>query len=95
MHLLPDNKALGKQWTMILRLGHECFLDVDFDNNRTLIVSTTSELIKAYSEEKQRRLNGEDITAIDREEYSTNDQIYNHNKIQAEIPLSNQRSCHL
>ena len=45
-----------------------------------------SELIKAYSKEKQRRLNGEEITVIDREEYSTNDQIYNQNEIQAEIP---------
>jgi hypothetical protein len=44
--------------------------------------------IKAYSKEKQRKLNGEDITAIDREEYSTNHQIYDYNKIQAEIPPS-------
>jgi hypothetical protein len=26
VHLLPENKALEKQWTIILRLGHECFL---------------------------------------------------------------------
>jgi hypothetical protein len=49
VHLLPDNNALEKQWTMILRLGHKCFLDVDFDNNENPIVSTMSELIKANS----------------------------------------------
>jgi hypothetical protein len=67
VHLLPDNKALEKQWTRILRREHECFLDVDLDNNRNPIVSTMSGLIKAYSKEKQKRLNGEDITAIGRE----------------------------
>jgi hypothetical protein len=85
VHLLPDNKAHEKQWTTILRLGHKCFLDVDFDKNGNPTVSTMSELINAYSKEKQRRLNGEDITAIDREEYSIKDQVYDHNKIQAEI----------
>ncbi len=87
VHSLPDNKALEKQWTMIVRLGHEYFLDVDFDNNGNPIVSTMSELIKAYSKEKQKRLIGEDITAIGREECSTNNQIYNHNESQAENPL--------
>ncbi len=87
VHLLPDNYALEKQWTITLRLGHKSFLNVDFDNNGNPIVSPMSELIKAYSKEKQRRLNDEDITAIDREEYSTNNQIYDHKKIQAEIPL--------
>jgi hypothetical protein len=84
--LLPDNKALEKQLTTILRLGHKCFLDVDFDNNGNPTVSTMSELIKAYSKEKQGRLNGEDITAVEREENITNNQIYDHNKIQAEFP---------
>ncbi len=49
VHSLPDNKALEKQWTTILRLGHECFLDVKFDNHGNPIVSTMSKLIKAYS----------------------------------------------
>ncbi len=52
VHSLPDNKALEKQWTTTLRLGHECFLDVDFDNNRNPIVSTMSELIKVYFKKK-------------------------------------------
>ncbi len=86
VHSLPDNKELEKQWTMIVRLGHKCFLDVDFDNNGNPIVSTMSELIKAYSKEKQKRLIGEDITAIGREECSTNNQIYDHNESQAESP---------
>jgi hypothetical protein len=67
-------------------LDTNVFFDVNFDNNGNPIVPTMSELIKAYSKEKQRRLNGEEITVIDREEYSTNDQIYNQNEIQAEIP---------
>jgi hypothetical protein len=85
VHSLPYIATLNKQWRTVLRLGYECFLDVDFDDNCNPKVATMLDLIKAYSKEKSKRQDKiEPITAIDREDYGRNNgQI----KFQEEIPL--------
>ncbi len=83
VHLLPDIATLDKQWRTVLRLGYECFLDIDFDDNGNPKVLTMLDLIKAYPEEKSKRQHKiEPITAIDREDYGRNDgQIEFHKEI--------------
>ncbi len=71
-----------------MQLEYECFLNVDFDDNGNQIVPTMLDLIKAYSEEKNKRHDKiEPITAIDREVYGRNNgQIEFQEKIPPILP---------
>ncbi len=52
MHSLPPDKPLDQQWATIFRLGHECFVDIDYDENNNPILPPMSDIIKSYEEEK-------------------------------------------
>jgi hypothetical protein len=75
-HVIFDNKfktvtslafdeLLDKQWADIFWLGHECFLDVDFDVNDQPILPPLSDIIKLFSKAKADQPNFEPGHLID------------------------------
>jgi hypothetical protein len=52
MHSLPANEPLNTQWAQILHLGHECYLDIDYDKNDDPILPSLFNIIKLYSDTK-------------------------------------------
>ncbi len=49
---LPAEQPLDKQWAEIIKLGRECFLDIDYDENDLPILPSLSDVIKEYSKAK-------------------------------------------
>jgi hypothetical protein len=53
VHSLPLDQPLDKQWADIFKLGWECFLDIDYDENDRPLLPSLSDLIKEYNAAKE------------------------------------------
>jgi hypothetical protein len=45
---LPFDKPLDQQWATVFCLGHECFADIDYNENDDPILQPMSDIIKSY-----------------------------------------------
>ena len=52
VHSLPPDQPLAEQWADIFRLGRECFLDIDYDDNDNPILPPLTDIIKSYARTK-------------------------------------------
>ena len=52
VHSLPPDQPLAEQWANIFRLGRECFLDIDYDENDNPILPPLTDIIKSYARTK-------------------------------------------
>ena len=50
VHSLPGDQPLAEQWANIFRLGRECFLDVDYDENDNPILPPLLDIVKSYAQ---------------------------------------------
>ncbi len=93
---LAIGEPLDKQWADIFWLGHECFLDVDYDVNDQPILSSLPDIIKLYSKAKEDQPNFEPGHLIDFDGIMANDESVpppNHKLLQdgqAVTPLQSQ-----
>jgi hypothetical protein len=55
VHSLPKDKSVEQQWSNVLKLGYECFLDTDFDGNGNRILPKYGDLINDYIKAKSKR----------------------------------------
>jgi hypothetical protein len=70
---LTIGKPLDKRWADIFWLGHECFLDVDYDVNDQPILPSLLYIIKSYSKAKADLPNFEPGHLIDFDGIMVND----------------------
>jgi hypothetical protein len=106
-HVIFDNKfgtvtslaigePLDKQWADIFLLGHECFLDVNYDVNDQPILPLLSDIIKSYSKAKADQPNFELGHLIDFDDILVNNALVppHHHELlqddQAVTPLQSQ-----
>ena len=52
VHSLPPDQPLAEQWAKKFRLGRECFLDVDYDEDDNPILPPLTDIIKSYARTK-------------------------------------------
>jgi hypothetical protein len=52
VHSLPPDQPLAEQWADIFRLGRECFLDIDYDDDGNPILPPLMDIIKSYARTK-------------------------------------------
>jgi hypothetical protein len=93
---LAIREPLDKQWADIFWLGHECFLDVDYDVIDQPILPSLSDIIKLYSKAKEDQPNFEPGHSIDFDGIMVNNALVpppNHEVLQdsqAVTPLQSQ-----
>ena len=54
VHSLSKGDSVEKQWQDVLKLGYDCFLDTDFDENGNQILPKYGNLIMEYIQIKTR-----------------------------------------
>jgi hypothetical protein len=69
---LPAEQPLDKQWADIIKLGRECFLDIDYDKNDLPILPSLSDLIKEYSKAKANQKENEPTISVEFEPVDNN-----------------------
>jgi hypothetical protein len=69
---LPAEQTLDKQWAEIIKLGRECFLDIDYDKNDLPILPSLSDLIKEYSKAKAIQKENEPTISVEFEPVDSN-----------------------
>ena len=69
---LPAEQPLDKQWADIIKLGRECFLDIDYDENDLPILPSLSDLIKEYSKAKANQKENEPTISVEFEPVDNN-----------------------
>ena len=55
VHSLSKDESIEQQWRNVLKLGYECFLDTDFDDDGNQILPKYGDLIKDYIEAKSKQ----------------------------------------
>ena len=65
VHSLPPDQPLADQWADVFRLGRECFLDVDYDDNDNPILPPLTDIIKSYARAKADQQDSHGVTGSD------------------------------
>jgi len=55
VHSLSKDESVEQQWRNVLKLGYDCFLDTDFDDDGNQILPQYGDLIKDYIKAKAKR----------------------------------------
>jgi len=55
VHSLSKDESVEQQWRNVLKLGYDCFLDTDFDDDGNQILPKYGDLIKDYIKAKAKR----------------------------------------
>jgi hypothetical protein len=71
VHSLPSNQPLDQQWAKIFSLGHECFANMDYNENDQPILSPLSDIRRTFREERITQPRPEPIMPVDFNQYLT------------------------
>jgi hypothetical protein len=65
VNLLPLDQPLDRQRAQIFQMGHECFMDIDYDENDHLILFSLSDIIKQYTGAKEIQQQNKQTTSVE------------------------------